>query len=131
MFALLGAHGLNPPHGHALAALAAGPIRMRELADHMLCDASYITSIVDRLEETGLAVRRADPTDRRVKTIALTEKGERAAADIRLTMSAPPAEFKRLTKAELAVFASAMERLVPETTAADPFRVLPKPAQHH
>lgn len=38
-------------------------------------DASYITAIVDRLEERSLIERRPDPHDRRVRRMALTDAG--------------------------------------------------------
>ncbi len=53
------------------------PIPMRDLATHLLCDASNITGIVDRLEEAGLVARQPHPDDRRVKTVALTAEGRR------------------------------------------------------
>jgi DNA-binding MarR family transcriptional regulator len=128
MFVTLTAHGLTPPHAHALAVLAEGPVRMRNLADQMLCDASYITSIVDRLEEAGLAERRLNPTDRRVKEVALTAKGRRAAQHLRATMTEPPTQFARLTKAERTQLAAVIERMVPEVVdLPDPFRPTPKP----
>src|SRR3954453_10042009 len=34
------------------------PVAMRDLADHFRCDPSYITELVDGLEEAGLAVRQ-------------------------------------------------------------------------
>ena len=40
------------------------------------CDNSSVTGIADRLEKAGLAERRPHPTDRRVKTLALTERGK-------------------------------------------------------
>ena len=123
MFRLLEGHGLTPPHGFALAALSAGPVRMRDLAERLSCDASYVTSIVDRLEETGLAHRHPSSQDRRVKEVGLTAKGHKAAAVVRATMTEPPARFKRLSKAQRGEFAALIERLVPESeTLPDPFR---------
>ena len=69
MFSILARHGLTPPHGFAITMLHDGPMRMSDMAARMTCDASYVTAIVDRLEEVGLAVRRTSPTDRRVKEI--------------------------------------------------------------
>jgi len=39
LFAELSKLALTPPHGHALMSLRHGPIRMRDLADAMACDA--------------------------------------------------------------------------------------------
>jgi DNA-binding MarR family transcriptional regulator len=52
------------------------PQPLRALAELHRCDASNMTGIADRLEERGFAERRADPNDRRVKLLALTESGE-------------------------------------------------------
>jgi DNA-binding MarR family transcriptional regulator len=84
LFAELSKLALTPPHGHALMSLRHGPIRMRDLADAMACDASYVTAVADRLEELSLAVRRNASDDRRARCC----KGRRVAA--RLAPPAPP-----------------------------------------
>lgn len=73
---------------------------MRELADHFGCDASYVTTIVDGLEEKGFAERRPHPTDRRVKAIALTKSGAQAKAAAMAVLHEPPAAIDALTAAE-------------------------------
>jgi len=126
MFSILLSHELTPPHGFALTMLRDGPLRMRDMADRMTCDASYITSVVDRLEETGLAERRASPIDRRVKEIALTPAGERVAHQVRRTMTAPPPAIERLTAAERRALASLMAKVVPDDEVlTDAFRMPP------
>ena len=122
MFSTLHDYGLTPPHAHALSVLATGPTRMRDLADGMACDASYITGIVDRLEEVGLAERRPGIVDRRVKEIALTDRGAVAAANIKQAMSSAPAEFDLLTSAERRTLARLLAKAVPEAAGGKPFR---------
>ncbi len=51
------------------------PLSMKELADRLLCDASNVTGIVDRLEARGLVERQPEPGDRRVKRLVLTASG--------------------------------------------------------
>jgi len=51
------------------------PKAMRALSDYFMCDASTITGLVDRLEAHQLIARANHPTDRRVKLLALTDKG--------------------------------------------------------
>jgi len=51
------------------------PLRMRELAQRLCCDASNVTGIVDHLEARGLVERRVAPEDRRVKHLVLTDAG--------------------------------------------------------
>lgn len=114
MFELLAQHGLTPPHAHAIHVLHHGPTRMRDLADRMTCDASYITAIVDKLEERGLAERRAGTTDRRVKEIGLTAAGSDLADRMTNIMTAPPPAFDRLTIAERATLAALLAKVAPD-----------------
>ena len=78
------------------------PRPMRDLADHWGCDASYVTSVADSLEEQGLAERRPYPTDRRIKTLRLTAKGAEARAKVLDLLSEPPPAFAALTGEEQA-----------------------------
>ena len=97
---------LTPPHGHALITLMhGGPTRMRDMATHMACDASYITAVADRLEELGLAERRPAADDRRVKELALTPKGEKVAARLNAVFTEPPAALRDLSPADQATLA--------------------------
>jgi len=62
-------------------------IRMADLSTAVLISKSGITSLVDRLEGSGLVQRNADPDDRRATRITLTTSGEvtfRAAATVHL-----------------------------------------------
>jgi DNA-binding MarR family transcriptional regulator len=71
------AAGLTPPLA-AILKLLTDPIPMRSVAEFLSCDASVMTGFADRLEERGLVQRTADPTDRRVKLLAITPEGIRA-----------------------------------------------------
>jgi DNA-binding MarR family transcriptional regulator len=48
---------------------------MKELAQRMGCDASFITTIADNLEKRGYLHRQPGQRDRRVKFLMLTEAG--------------------------------------------------------
>lgn len=122
MFQLLGDNGLTPPHGHALSVLLEEPQRMSDMASFMNCDASYITALVDRLEELGMVERTPSPTDRRVKLIALTDVGHKVAAQLRAVMTTPPAELRKLSKADRIALAELLAKIVPPGSAPDPFR---------
>ncbi len=50
-------------------------LTMKELAQHMGCDASFVTAIADTLERNGLARREPSQRDRRVKNLVLTSVG--------------------------------------------------------
>jgi DNA-binding MarR family transcriptional regulator len=68
--------GLTPGLVKALVHLSPDiGIAMRELAEQWGCDASYVTALVDGLEQRGMAQRRPSLVDRRVKAVALTETG--------------------------------------------------------
>src|SRR6478736_10152558 len=74
--ALAASFGLNPGAMHALLQLDPDvPQSMSSLAGAWKCDASNVTWLVARLEEHGLAERRAHPGDRRIRAVALTRKG--------------------------------------------------------
>jgi DNA-binding MarR family transcriptional regulator len=68
-------------------------VRMGDLAEHMSCDASYVTSLADALEERGLAERRPHPTDRRVKTLVLSPAGVAAKQQLFDLLYEPPPEL--------------------------------------
>jgi DNA-binding MarR family transcriptional regulator len=76
------------------------PVAMRDLADHFGCDASYITELVDGLEEQGFATRQPHPSDRRVRTVVLTDKGSKAREAVQHVMWQVPEAFSALTAAE-------------------------------
>jgi DNA-binding MarR family transcriptional regulator len=117
--------GLSPPHMQLLAALMPGPQRMGDLAVVLVCDASYITTLVDRLEDLGLAERRAGADDRRVKEIVLTARGQQATNKIQAAVATVPAQFARLDDAELRQLDRLMAKLiVDEEINPDPFRPL-------
>ncbi|MBB1253747.1 MarR family transcriptional regulator, partial [Streptomyces sp. OF3] len=59
---------------------------MRRLAQQLKCEPSNVTGIVDRLESRGLAERRPDDTDRRVKLAAATPEGLAMATRLRDTL---------------------------------------------
>jgi DNA-binding MarR family transcriptional regulator len=52
-----------------------GSLTMKELAQHMGCDASFVTTIADTLERHGFAKREPSQRDRRVKNLVLTLEG--------------------------------------------------------
>jgi len=76
-------------------------VSMGDMARGIGCDPSYITALVDDLDERGLARREPAPYDRRVKIIVLTETGRALATEIDAILSVPPAAFDALSQAEL------------------------------
>jgi DNA-binding MarR family transcriptional regulator len=67
--------GVAPSDLLALFKLSDGVVSMKELAQRMGCDASFVTVIADTLEREGLARREPSQRDRRVKNLVLTPTG--------------------------------------------------------
>ena len=76
------AFDLTPPQAITLRKLLDSPLPMGAVAEVLSCDASTLTGIADRLEERRLIERQVDPTDRRVKLLALTDDGRRLVQSI-------------------------------------------------
>lgn len=93
--------GLTPNDSKALGSLDRKGKSMRALAKEWGCDASNATWIIDRLEQRGLAERREMPTDRRVKLVVLTPKGEKTRAEVLDEFYRPPPELLGLDREEL------------------------------
>jgi DNA-binding MarR family transcriptional regulator len=53
----------------------AGSLSPREVADRVGLTPSTVTSLLDRLDHAGLAVRAPHPTDRRKSVVTITEHG--------------------------------------------------------
>jgi DNA-binding MarR family transcriptional regulator len=70
---------------------------MSALAELLMCDASNVTGIIDKLEARGFA-KRVPAEDRRVKVLVLTPEGEQVRATIRERLLAPPAWISNLTR---------------------------------
>ncbi|MBI2710154.1 MAG: MarR family transcriptional regulator [Actinobacteria bacterium] len=99
----------------------------RELAQDWSCDASWVTTTVDRLETLGLVERRPHDRDRRVKTVALTPRGRRVREQALEEWFTPPAALARLSDAEVSRLASLMRKLeVPEPGAHGHAHVMPE-----
>jgi DNA-binding MarR family transcriptional regulator len=94
--AIAGELGLSPPQA-LLLRLIAEPQPMSTLAEAMHCDNSNLTGLADRLEERGLAERRPDPRDRRVKLLAPTDEGAELREEITRRMAEPPEALLKLS----------------------------------
>lgn len=98
-------------------------IPMRDLADHWGCDASYVTSLTDALEERSLVERRPHPTDRRVKMIVLTRKGAAARERGLDLLHEPPPSFGALTGAEQRELRDLLRKVAEADPHLSPIRI--------
>ena len=76
--------------------------------------------MLDQIERAGLAERRADPADKRAKTLHLTDAGRAlaAAAEAR-SAEIRAALFAGIAPAEISVASNVLERLAHALSAAD------------
>lgn len=77
------AAGLHPSDTRGLRALdllARGPRSPGEIGAALQLSSAAVTGLVDRLEEAGLAQRRAHPTDRRRVQVELKDRARRFGA---------------------------------------------------
>ncbi|HEY5173784.1 MAG TPA: MarR family transcriptional regulator [Acidimicrobiia bacterium] len=113
--ALAASFGLNPGAMHALLQLDSDvPQSMSSLAGAWKCDASNVTWLVDRLEEHGLAERRAHPGDRRIRTVALTQKGAKIRSQVEARMYEAPEILRALSPRDLETLAKILRKIAPE-----------------
>jgi len=89
MAQFLGAIGQFPP----------GPTN--QLAERFGVDPGWVTDNVDRLEARGYVVRRASPSDRRVKILELTEEGRAMFERLDALMFSPPPDLLALSREDL------------------------------
>lgn len=100
--------------------LAGGPIEPRELARLTNVTRASISAVLNTLERDGLARRRRESQDRRVVTIALTPKGERAVEEaLRLHHEHEKAWVSVLSYEEQLELASLLRRLAQQRPAPD------------
>jgi DNA-binding MarR family transcriptional regulator len=111
--------GITSQMSQALYVLHEHPdVTMRAFAEQMFCDASNATGILDRLEQRGLAERRAAESDRRAKVVRLTPAGQRMhkRIDEAILAEAPPA-IAKLSAADQRALREIIERALENVEA--------------
>jgi DNA-binding MarR family transcriptional regulator len=111
--ATVAAFGL-PVHLARAIVLLTTPAPMRDLAEQLACDRSYITNLADQLEERGL-VTRVPGEDRRVKLLALTDAGVAKRNQISEAVAERNMILRRLTDAQRKTLAPLLERLLDDS----------------
>ncbi|MGZ9583160.1 MarR family winged helix-turn-helix transcriptional regulator [Paenibacillus marinisediminis] len=71
----LGFGDIRPAHGFMFRHLIPNGATGIELAEHLGITKQAVSKMVDYLEESGYVTRKSHPTDKRGKTIVLTERG--------------------------------------------------------
>ncbi|MHA6760102.1 MarR family winged helix-turn-helix transcriptional regulator [Streptacidiphilus sp. PAMC 29251] len=106
-------HGLTSVQAKALAVLVRKPLPMRGIAEQLVCDASNVTGLVDRLEVRGLVRREVSASDRRIKIVLATEAGEAAIRAVRADMQTTHQALDLLSDEERVVLFGLLTRLRP------------------
>ena len=57
-------------------------MRAVELSEQLMCSASHMSRVIDRVEAAGLVTRTPDPDDRRANQITITDKGSEVLASV-------------------------------------------------
>ncbi|MFC8423126.1 MarR family winged helix-turn-helix transcriptional regulator [Streptomyces sp. NPDC057236] len=105
-------HALTGAQAKLLSLLSLEPLPMRKLAQRLKCEPSNVTGIVDRLESRGLAERRPDPADRRVKLAAATAEGRRVVRSLRESLRFAREPLAGLSEAERVALRDALRRML-------------------
>lgn len=110
----LKALGLTPGHLKVLWALRSDEaLPMGAIAELLAVDPSAATWLIDRLEERKLVERRMLATDRRVKVVSLTRRGERVKTKVLSHLLDPPQELVALGRERLEALRGALAALPP------------------
>ncbi len=86
------------------------PLAMSALASSLGCDASNVTSIVDKLESRGFVERRSAGHDRRVKALVMTAAGVALQERIMAHIYVPPPAIANLSSADQQTLCELLER---------------------
>jgi DNA-binding MarR family transcriptional regulator len=109
--------GLAPQQAFALQRLQPDEaMKLSDLANALHCDNSSVTGIADRLERAGLAERRAHPTDRRVKTLVLTERGRVIRRLYKDRIGKAPETMENLSDTDAAILVEILRRATSPST---------------
>lgn len=102
---------VSTAEGHLLTYLAAyAPCSIGEVRRVFGLKGSTLTSMLDRLEESGLLRREPNPADRRSLLLAIEPPGERIASALREEIETFEADLKRrISNRDLAGFSAVMK----------------------
>ena len=97
-----------------LRRLARRPMTVKEIAHAATIDAPAATVAVNDLEDRGLVIRETDPTNRRCKTVSLTDAGRDMARKIDTTDDPAPDVLAALDDTELGQLQAVLAKLAPK-----------------
>ena len=83
----------------------------KEIAESATMDAPATSVALNDLEDRGLVVREAHPTNRRCKVVSLTDEGRRVVESVDGVEDPAPGPFAALSPAELKALESILAKL--------------------
>ena len=95
----------------ALFKLDAG-LAMKELAQRMGCDASFVTAVADTLEKRGFIRREPGQRDRRIKYLMLTPEGSAAKERMMAQLAAKMPWCYALDESERRCFLGLLQKML-------------------
>ncbi len=104
--------GLNPTQGEVLQRISRRPARLGELATMLGISQASLSDTVSSLEVRGLAERKPDPDDGRVRRIKVTADGCRLAAELPKAPAALARALQDLRETERGVLARSLLRII-------------------
>jgi len=110
--------GIAPHDLLALFKLEGG-LAMKELAQRMGCDASFVTAIADTLEKRGFIRREPSQRDRRIKNLMLTSEGMTAKERLMAQLAAKMPWCYALDEAERRCFLGLLRKML-DTPGPEP-----------
>jgi DNA-binding MarR family transcriptional regulator len=108
---VVGTTGLPFSRVRVLRRLAKKSMTAKEIAEAATMDAPATTVAVNDLEDRGLVVRKADPTNRRCKLVSLTDEGRKVVASIDGVEDPAPGPLAALGEAELRTLQAVLAKL--------------------
>jgi DNA-binding MarR family transcriptional regulator len=115
---IAGGLGVTPSDLLAMFKLDGG-IAMKDLAQRLGCDASFITAIADNLEKRGFMRREPSQRDRRVKNLVFTPEGEAAKEQLMAQLAAMMPWCYALDDAERRCFLGLLRKMIDVPRPAD------------
>src|SRR5262249_36728750 len=98
---VIGTTGLPFSRVRVLRRLAKRAMTAKQIAEAATMDAPATSVALNDLEDRGLVVREADPTNRRCKVVSITDDGRRVVASIDEVEDPAPQALAALSDAEL------------------------------
>ncbi len=111
------------PRGYQVLAAAASDNLGTQLAlaNQLGVDRTVMTYLLDDLERTGLIERRPDPSDRRVRRVAVTDRGRKLLTDLDRRLDETEEHvLSALGDADRDTFRELLRRLAMHATTQDP-----------